>query len=205
LAFGVATLVDTATYELSHLLRGRRGSEWATGLHDANERLTLLDAGVRAISMNVADRYVSRPYKAPTLGQSLADVEQSPFTPTGENVIPWTNCQEAATRPASDWVLTWRYRSTFAGDWVDYVGTNYDPGFTGFQVAIYTDNTFATVVREITTDGGSPLTAEAVLTTTYTAAQQTTDFGGVQSTLYWSVASLTTYGAGRVNQITSTP
>lgn len=205
LGFGVATLVDTATYELSHLLRGRRGTEWSTGLHAANERFTLLDAGVRAIAMNVADRYVSRPYKAPTLGQSLADVEQSPFTPTAENVVPWTNAQEGATRPVSDWVLTWRYRSTFAGDWVDYNGVGYDPGFTGFVVTVYTDATFTTVQRTITTDGGSPLTAEATLTETYTLGQQTTDFGGVQSTLYWSVASLTTYGAGRVNQITSTP
>jgi hypothetical protein len=34
---------------------------------------------------------------------------------------------------------------------------------------------------------------------------QTTDFGEVQSTLYWSVASLNAYGAGRVNTMTSTP
>jgi hypothetical protein len=46
--FGVAERIDSRHYRLSHLLRGRRGSEWAATAHAAGERFVLIDAAAMA-------------------------------------------------------------------------------------------------------------------------------------------------------------
>lgn len=194
LGFGTATLTAALTYELSHLLRGRRGTEWAIDDHQADERFYLLDNGVRAISMSMADRYVERPYKAVTNSQDIADVTAQDFTPTAENLNGWSVAQPAAELDGADWVLTWRYRSRFAGDWVDTTGIGFDVDFNGFRLDLYSDNTYATLVASHYTDGGNPLDPEAVKTYTYDAATQTTDFGSTQSTIYYKIVSLTNAG-----------
>lgn len=43
--FGDAVQIDATRWRLGRLLRGRRGSEWATAGHVAGERFVLLDAG----------------------------------------------------------------------------------------------------------------------------------------------------------------
>lgn len=195
LGFGVATLTAPMTYTLTRLLRGRRGTEWAIAGHGANEDFVLLDTGVRTIPMVLADRYVERDFKAVTLGQAIADATAIQFTPTAASLNPWSVAGPDANLSGSDWVFTWRYRSRFAGDWVDSGGVGFDFDFLGFQVIIYTSNTYATVARTITTDGGNSMDAEAEKTETYTAAQQTTDFGSPQATIYYRIYSLTNNGA----------
>ena len=194
LAFGVATLTGTLTYELTRLLRGRRGTEWAVSGHGTGERFFLLDIGVRSIPMDLADRHVPRPYKTVTSTQDIADVTSQSFTPTAENLNGWSVAQPDANLSGSDWVLTWRYRSRFAGDWVDTTGIGWDIDHAGFQVDIYSDGTYTTIERSTLTDGGSTIDPEAEMTWTYTAAMQTTDFGSPQATLYYKISQLTNAG-----------
>ena len=80
LAFGTATLTAALTYDLTHLLRGRRGTEHFCDTHAPGEQFFLLDNGVRAIAMSMADRHTERPYKAVTNGQDIADVTATDFT-----------------------------------------------------------------------------------------------------------------------------
>ena len=194
LGFGVATLVATKTYELTRLLRGRRGTEHLVGTHDVFERFVLLDIAVRPVSMSMADRYVERPYKTVTNGQSIADVVSVPFTPTANNLNPWSIANIGATLDGTDWVLTWYMRSRFSGDWQNNQGIGFDLDFVGFQVNIYSDVTYVTLKRSTLTDGGSPLDPEAVMTWTYTTAMQTTDFGSAQSTVYYRIFQVTNNG-----------
>lgn len=194
LAFGLADLVDTNTYHLTRLLRGRRGTEWATSTHTDGETLVILDAAVRAVALEASERNVTRDYKTASLGLSLADIESYGFTATGANLNPWSVALPAAMLSGSDWVLTWRYRSRYSGAWHDGGGIGFDFDANGYEVCIYSDNTYVTLKRSTLTTGGTPLDPEAVATWTYDAASQTTDFGSTQSTIYYRVYALTNAG-----------
>ncbi|MCP3899116.1 MAG: hypothetical protein GY707_05215 [Desulfobacteraceae bacterium] len=71
------------TYTLSNLLRGRRGTEWATNTHSIGERFVLLDNNMlfdSTTALNV-DSY----YKATTFGDFLEDS-------TAEYIVPEIRC-----------------------------------------------------------------------------------------------------------------
>lgn len=200
LSFGTATLISAATYELTHLLRGRRGTEHAQGTHANNERLVVLDAALLSLALPIPESGVEYEYKLVSQGQSIADVDSVPLTPVASNALPFTawNIQaEQLSGGALDdaWQITWCYRARYGGDWVEGFPNGFDTDFAGFRVRIYEDNTYAVVFRTITTYGGSTLDATATKGTIYTAAQQVEDFGSAQATLYYDVAQLTTTGA----------
>lgn len=184
LAFGVATLTAPRTYTLSRLLRGQRGTEWAVGTHGSNEVFLFLDTAVRKIPLALSDRYVSRPYKAVTTRQDIADAIAVDFLPTGANLDPWTVAQPSKTLSGTDWILTWYLRSRFTAGGLLGSGVGFDPDFVGFKVVVYSDGSYSTVVRTTMTDGGDPMAAEVLKTLTYTDAQQTADFGSPQGTVY---------------------
>lgn len=199
---GLCILTATKTYTLSRLIRGRQGTEWAVGTHVDDERLMLLDAGVRKVAMILSDRNVERPYKIVTIGQDVSLVDSFDFTPTAENVVPWTCANERGTLSAGDWTLEGHYRSPFTGAWLPNNGVmGYDSLFNGFKFTVYMDGTFTTVARMITVTGGTD--ANALITCTYDASMQTADFGGAQTTLYWTMQIIGAYGDGRANQVTS--
>lgn len=193
-AFGVATLIATRTYTLSRWLRGRRGTEYAVGTHIASERFALIDIGMRQLAMTLPDRGVARQYKCVPTGDTLAATTAVSRTPTAENLMMWTPAYPEAIEAGSDWTLTWYHRSRWAGDWVDNNGIGFDSDLVRYEAYIYDDNTYTTVLRTITVAKGSD--PEAQLATTYTAAQQITDFGSPQTTLYWGVLQRGSYGPG---------
>jgi hypothetical protein len=201
LAFGVATLVAPHTYELTRLLRGRRGTEDQTGAHGDGETFVLLEVSVHSVAMTLSDRNISRPYKAVTAGQFIADATPVTFTPTAENLNPWTIANPVATHSGSDWMFSWYMRSRFSGEWTSGQGIGFDVDFRGFRVDIFTNGTYATVVRSTLTDGGNPLDAEAVKTFTYSASDQSTDFGSAQSVVYYKVYQLTNNGSSRAAEL----
>ncbi len=194
---GTATLTATREYDCTKLWRGRQGTELDVGTHGANEPFVLLDAAVHKLSMTTAERGVAANYKSVTRGQSIADVTSVAFTPTAKNLIPWPVLTPLASRPAQAWQIRFSVRSRF-------VPGGFDPDFVGFQIKIYSANTFVTVLRTINTTGGYPLDATALKGVNYTAAQQVADFGSVQSTLYFTVAQVGAYAIGRVANQTST-
>lgn len=193
LCFGAAELVDDNTYELTHLLRGRRGTEWAVGSHGTNETFVLIDSNVRPISLAIAEQGITRQFKTVTSGGNIANVDGVPFAPTAENLNPWTVANGAATQVGDDWVLTWFMRSRFNGR-DDFSPIGFDPDFLAFRVDIFDDNTYTTVVRSTTTDGGTPLDANAEKTWTYDDTMQTADLGSPQSQIWFRIYQLTNNG-----------
>jgi hypothetical protein len=172
--FKSAVLVSAGSYQLSGLLRGRRGTEWAISGHTAGERIVLLtEAGLRRIT---SDLTASRLYKPVSIGRTVQDTNSQAITNFGGSYAPFAPVNLGGGRNAAgDVTINWMRRSR--------VGINlpafYDPPLgeasESYDVEIW--NSSFTVLRR---------TFASLTTTTasYTAAQQTTDAGGLQAIVY---------------------
>jgi hypothetical protein len=110
--FRNAALVATGVYQLSGFLRGKLGTEWATGLHELNDPFVLLSpTTVRHIEHSLGDIGLSRFYKAVTLGKSPVGVTPTTFTDTGVALKPYAPIDARAERDGDDITLTWRRRT----------------------------------------------------------------------------------------------
>lgn len=174
--FTTATLVGGNTWRLSGLLRGRRGTEWATGTHSNGERFVLASTSAwRRPSLGTAEIGAARLWKAPAWGTLLSAATSESFTNTAIGLKPYSPCFLASTRDgSSNLALTWIRRTRVGGEWRDNVDATLGETTEAYEVEIWTTD-FATLKRTIT-----GLTTP---TTTYTAAQQTTDFGSPQSSV----------------------
>lgn len=193
LQFKTATLTNTDTYELTDLLRGRFGTEWRMGSHVVNEIFVLLSTTV-LVPMAPAEIGVARKFKAVTAGSAIADVTATDFTYAGVALTALSPVLLSGGRNASgDLLMTWVPRRRGSGGWPngsDLPAT--DP--PNWQIEVGTDATFTTIkhVVGITTT-----------TYTYTAADQTTEFGSPQSTIHWRVAQLCAVGLGYFGKTSS--
>ena len=168
--FKSAVLYAANTYQLSGLLRGRRGTEWAMSGHAASgERVVLLTPST--LRRFVSDLSAARLYKPVTFGRTIQQTAAQTFTYTGVNQLPFAPVHLGAGRnAANDITLTWlrRSRQGVTLPW------NYDPPLAEtsllYDVEIW-NSTFSTLRRTF-----ASLTAETV---NYTAAQQAADSGGV--------------------------
>jgi hypothetical protein len=123
LQFGVATLVGPLTYQLSHLLRGRRGTEKAMTTHTVGERFVLLDgAGARAQTLNGSA--IGQPLwiKAVSANTAESKVTASAVTLQAKNLRPLSPVHLSSVRLATgDRVFSWIRRSRAFLPWQDGV------------------------------------------------------------------------------------
>ena len=183
--FATATLTGARTYNVTDLLRGQLGTEHAMpASYPVGTRVVLLEpAFLSAIAItdelsSEEQTYSWGPSRYPQTDQTYLSgtftgkrVGLRPYAPTGVKL---------ATNAANDLIIDWKRRTRFGGDsW-----TTEEPPLheetEQYRVRVY---------------DGSIVVHEAVTispTYTYTAAQQTTDFGSAQSTLKIDVAQ---YGA----------
>lgn len=190
LCFRDAKLEVDGTYTLRGLLRGRRGSEYAMAGHAALERFVLADLSMVRVPQTTADIGATRQYKAVTVGSSLAASIAVTFKNEGCGLKPYAPVHLGGGRTAAgDVVLNWVRRNRITGEWRDSVDVPMTEASEAYEVDIFTDGTYASVKRTL-----SGLTSP---TATYTAAQQTSDFGALQATVYWRVYQLSaTVGRG---------
>jgi hypothetical protein len=185
--FKTATLDSERTYTLSGLLRGRRGTEWAISEHGAGEeRFVLLPAqNVEGSGLELGQE---RTYKAVTQGSSLASASAVAFTNNGIALMPYAPVELGGGRNGSgDVTLTWVRRTRIGGAWTDYVDAPLSEATEAYSVLIYSSSAYSVIKRT---------TYVTAATLTYTAAEQTTDFGSAQSTVYFGVMQEGSYGAG---------
>lgn len=209
LQFRTATLVGAspgaATYVLSGLLRGRKGTEHAVGRHTAGERFVLIEGDSRGRSdpLGAADWNIERDYRAVS---TLTDVSAGTlveFTNTGEGKRPLSVVHVRGHRdqvslgspatPLSDIRITWVRRTRYAV-----------PGLGLGPVPLGED----TEVYEIDVLAGSP---EAVVRTvststptwTYTEAMQSVDGHTLGAPVTLQIYQMSaTAGRGRVKRAT---
>jgi len=181
IAAQTCTLVSGTSYVLKNLLRGRFGSEWAMGLHAVGDALVLLESSeVAAIATSSGAIGLSYLYRGITVDQDISTDSNLAFTYRGVNLKPLSPIAlTGAIDPASnDWSLTWIRRTRTGGEWRDNVDADLGELSEAYQIDVYSDGTYTTVKRTIST-----MTPAA----SYTSAQQVADFGANQTTLYLKI------------------
>lgn len=189
--FQTATLIGPGLYTLGNLLRGRRGTESATGTHALGENFVLLAAGaVEFVPALLNDRGATYEFRALSNGQSLGSASDTNFTYGLGTIQPFApvNIQGArASGTGSDLTLTWKRRARLNAEWVSYVDVPLDELAELYDVEIMNG---VNVMRTF-----SAVTAP---TATYTAAQQGSDWGSVPSSFTVNVYQISArYGRGK--------
>lgn len=204
--FGIATLTAPSTYELTHLLRGRRGTEQYVSTHSNNETFVLLSASLlgTAIDFPVSAIGQTRYYKLVPQGKTITDVTAVTYTLLGTNIKPWAPVVLDLERDntTNEFTLTWYHRSRLRGDLVAFSGISYDPDdLQTYEVAIYSDDTYSTVQATYITDLFA--SAEGIREYIYTAEQQEDDFGALQANLSLGLRQRVLGVQGYESQITT--
>ena len=180
--FKNATLTAASTYLLTELLRGRRGTEWAIAGHAASENFVLLSGYLERVEGQTLDLNTQRLYKAPISTQTLADITATGFTTTGKSLKPYAPCQIKGIRDGSDnLTINWVRRTRKGGMLVDYKDVDLSELSEAYEVDILSGST---IVRTL---------SSATPTVSYSAANQTTDFGSVQSSVNVKIYQLSSY------------
>jgi hypothetical protein len=172
--FQNAQLVASRQYKISGMLRGRRGTEWAINSHTTNERFVLYEpAAFRWIDMETADIGVPYKWKVVSVGHDPANYPALDFTYTGANLKPYAPCGLVGVRDsAGNLTIGFDRRNRIQGEWRDWVDVPMSEAVEAYEVDIYSDGSFSTVLRTLT----SSTTSVA-----YSAANQLADFGSLQS------------------------
>ena len=186
LQFSTATLEGDGSYTLSGFLRGRRGTEWATGDHGVRDVFLLLDTA-DALETELSQVGTDLSYKAVTLGRTDGFPITVPFT--GASLKPYAPVDLQATKDTSgDWTFSWVRRTRVGGAWTS--GTPIPLGEASEEYQITVGDGVSSDTKTVTS-----------ATFTWTVAQQTTDTGAevLAGSLEWSVAQVSdAVGAGFV-------
>jgi hypothetical protein len=176
--FRTATLVTGTTYTLSGLLRGRRGTEWAMGSHATGDRFVLLrTAGVIRVERPASELTLARFYRPVSFGSNLAATSTYGFTNGGAGLKPLSPVFLHGNRhiPSSnDWTVAWKRRGRVDWDLRDLVDVPLGESSESYVVEI---------VHPTTKNLIRTLAAVSSPSAVYASADQTTDFGGAQSTI----------------------
>ena len=194
--YQTATLNVDGTYTLSDLLRGRRGTEYAASSHAAYDRFISLasPAALQDLPAPTSEIGASRQFKAVTSGKMIEDVSAETQTYTGERLECLAPVLLGGGRDASgNLTINWVRRDRINAGWNNYSDVPMSEARESYEVEIYTSNTYATLKRT--------LTGITSATTSYSSANQVTDFGSNQATVYVRVYQLSaTVGRGHYLQ-----
>lgn len=136
--YKTATLIAPLTYALTGLLRGRRGTEWATGTHQVGDHFVMLNTGgVQFYDPGVADVGVERLYKAPAFRAALSSAAAVPFTDTLVRLRPYSVANLKVEDAGNGFAVSWAHRSILGGGWRDGGDVPLDATFAAFDVSIY--------------------------------------------------------------------
>jgi len=197
--FKTATQPDSVTYpkrwRLSGLLRARRGTDFGVATHATNEKFVLIDVNtIPTIEMSLADRDVSANWKAVTSGEQVGDANYTAFTWAANILKPLSVVNVEGTRDgSSNLTITFSRRTRIGSDaWIP-AG---ESGPLGEENERYEIDVMsgATVLRTI------EVTSE---TASYSAANQTTDFGSPQASISLKIYQMSaSVGRGFVREVT---
>lgn len=169
LQFKNAMLNMDGTYTLSTLIRGRKGSEWAIGLHVANEQFILLtSANLSWYPGSTARLNIKDDFRAVTLGGPVTG-NVVPFTARGVALECYAPTHIKGSRSGGgDLTITWMRRNRLDGEWRDKVDVPMSEATEKYQVNVMNGSAVISIITVTSA------------TATYTVAQQIADFGSAQ-------------------------
>ena len=186
--FETADLVAPATYELSNLLRAQAGTDGAmTASLPAGARFVLLDRALAPVDMSPPDVGLAYNWR---FGPASRDIGHPSYVAathafTGAGLRPYSPVHVRGTRTAGDLTITWKRRTRIGGDAWSASDVPLAEESERYEIDILDGST---VTRTI------PATSPSA---TYSAADQTADFGAPQSSCTIRVYQLASgYGRG---------
>lgn len=126
------------SWALSGLLRGRRGTEWATGTHATGDRFILLELGrLSRIGSDLGQIGLKRFYRAVTLSDPIETAVVRSFIDTGRALKPYAPVHIKGSRDGSNnLTITWVRRTRVGGAWRDNVGVPLGEASESYEVDI---------------------------------------------------------------------
>ena len=206
--FATSVLNADGSFTVSDLIRGRRGTEFATSTHAIGDRIIVLTDLTIFRKMAASESLnTTRFYKAATFGGLLVGPSKS-LQYSGNSKKPYSPAHISGDNTGSpdDWVFSWFRRTRLRGQWVDNVDVILGEDTEDYEVDII-DETGSPeeVIRTITTTtsaGGSFVDASN-RQCTYSQADQITDFGAPLGTVRIRVFQMSAaVGRGFVEDIT---
>jgi hypothetical protein len=184
--FVEAEQLGPSEWRLSKLLRGRRGTEWAMSTHQVGEAVLVLDQATLTRVSNLDEARLSRFYRAVSIGSDPSLPTAVAFTNEAASLKPYAPVHIQGSRNGGgDLTITWIRRTRFSGEWRDLVDVPLNETSEAYEVDVL--DGAGQVVRTLSNTSPS---------ITYTAADQTTDFGAPQSAIEIAVYQVSA-GVGR--------
>lgn len=192
--FQNAELQADGGYLLSTFIRGDRGTEWATGLHQLGDYFVLLDdPDLAFMGAPVSLIGAEMKYRAVTAGAALDSASTVDFTYAGVNLECLSPVTALGTRDAAgNFTGSFTRRSRLGNNWwATGVPSPVGEVSESWEIDVMSGST---VKRTLTSS-----TAQF----TYSAADQSTDFGGAQSAITFRIYQLSgTVGRGYPLEVT---
>lgn len=122
--FTTVTTNGDGTITLSGLLRGRRGTEWACGLHRVGETVFFpsVQGGIKHEQVGLTILNLVRYFKGVTVGMTVSSVASVQFTNTGRDLKPYAPAFAKVTSVMGGLQLSWIRRTRLGGGWFDGIG-----------------------------------------------------------------------------------
>jgi len=181
------------TYTLSNLIRGRKGTGHNMGNHTDSDKFVLLtESSIAYLTVPEEKISVTLQYKVVPFGASLQETPAVDFVCSGENLLPYSPAHVTGERDAAgNLTIDWIRRSRSSIGW----NTSDVPMVEETEEYDITILDGVTLVRTITVTSAT--------TTTYTATDQTTDFGSAQASIDLKIYQISAV-VGRGNVVEAT-
>lgn len=204
LQFADVTDLGGGIYRLATLLRGRRGTDTFIDSHALYEAVFIpSEDTTQRVEAVLAERDVAHNYRGVESGRVYADPGDYPtfgLTIVGRSRMPLSPCrvEGAWDSPlADDLTFSWIRRARKNASWADYADVPLDETSEDYEVDVYDDNTFTTVVRTLSVTGATSVE--------YDEASIFADFGSYPTTHYVGVFQVSdVVGRGFERQATIT-
>lgn len=158
--FRTATLIDstdtTYTYTFSGLIRADYGTEHAMASHEAGDTVVVLRVGfgIRSVEQSISEIGLTRYWKAPADGRPSSTADDQALAFDSERLKPRSPTRARCARDTSgNAVIAMDRRTRFATRAGGPGGSVFPIGeaVESYEVDVYADDSFAAVVRTLTT------------------------------------------------------
>lgn len=141
LQFARAEDKGNGIWELSELLRGQRGTEWAIGAHVPGDRVVMLTASaINRVTHSQQALNIAARYRALSLNDDPDDVEDIWFTNTGNSLRPYAPYVWRAERTEDGSInLEWLPRVRQNGGMINGQETVIDQPFERYEIDVVKD------------------------------------------------------------------